>query len=214
MSRVVQLSDLVNIAAITWGIRSFDLARSNPDTGSTQVAVLGPMRRTCAIVSNEREEDPEVIAQWRALQHALAGQVNRLAVWDFGNPEPRGTARGEWRAAARAPAGASSIVLDVSAGQNGRTLLIGDWIGVGQDSEGPARQLLHVQASTAVIANQLSVEFSPPLRASVSAGAPVLWDRPTCLMRRSSGEASWKATPGEWNPFEGGHSLDLMESWE
>ncbi len=214
MSRVVQLNEVVNIASITWGIQSFDLTSTNPDTGSSQVAVLGPTRRTCAIVSNEREEDPEVIAHWRALQHALNGQVNRLAVWDFGNPEPRGTARGEWRAAVRAPAGASSMLVDVSAGQNGRTLLIGDWIGVGQDSEGPGRQLLHVQASTSVAANQMLIEFAPALRLSVAAGAAVVWDRPSCLMRRMSSEASWKATPGAWSPFEGGHSLDLGESWE
>ncbi|KTT23237.1 hypothetical protein [Pseudacidovorax intermedius] len=214
MSRVILLDDLVNIASITWGLLSFDLTKSNPDTGSTQVAVRGPMRRTCAIVSNEREEDPEVIAHWRALQHAMNGQVNRLAVWDFGNPEPRGTARGEWRTAARVPAGASSMLVEVSAGQNGRTLLIGDWIGVGQDSEGPGRQLLHVQASTVVAGNQMAIEFAPPLRLSVAAGAAVVWDRPSCLMRRTTAEASWKATPAVWAPFEGGHSLDLAESWE
>lgn len=83
MSQIITLPDDINIPTLTFGVISYDLAHENPDTGSTQVAVLGPPRRTCSIVSNEREEDPEMIGRWRALLHALRGRVNRLAVWDL-----------------------------------------------------------------------------------------------------------------------------------
>lgn len=210
MSVIVALPDDINIASMEWGLMSFDLGNTNGDTGSTQVAVLGPQRRTCAIVSNEREEDPEMMARWRVLLHAMRGRVGRIAVWDVRSPEPRGTARGAWTAAAATAAGATSVTLAI-AGQNGRTVLMGDWIGVHQDATGAARQLLHVQADAVVQGGAVTLQFEPALRVSLAAGAVVVWDRPTCLMRRTSNETSWKDTPGN---FQGGYSLDLLESWE
>lgn len=210
MSVIVELPSDINIASMEWGLMSFDLGNTNADTGSTQVAVLGPLRRTCAIVSNEREEDPEVMARWRALLHAMRGRVGRIAVWDVRSPEPRGTARGMWTVAAATPAGATSVAL-TAAGQSGRTVLLGDWIGVHQEATGAARQLLHVQADAVVQGGAVTLQFEPALRVSLPVGAMVVWDRPTCLMRRTSNETRWKDTPGD---FQGGYSLDLMESWE
>ncbi|RYF82066.1 MAG: hypothetical protein EOO29_08360 [Comamonadaceae bacterium] len=210
MSQVIALPDDINIASLTLGMVYFDLGHANPDTGATQVAVLGPPRRSCAIVSNEREEDPDMIGRWRALVHALRGRVNRLAVYDALHPEPRGTARGAWTAVAAA-AGANAITINAGAGQNGRTLLQGDWIGVQQESTGAGRQLLHVQADAVVAGGQMTVQVEPALRLSLPAGSAIVWDRPTCLMRRTGAETKWTGTPGD---FEGGYSLDMLESWE
>lgn len=214
MSQIILLPDDVNITSMTPGLAFFDLVHTNPDTGSTQVAVLGPQRRTWSIVSNEREEDPEMIARWRALVHSLRGRVNRLAVWDVANPEPRGTARGAWTAGAAVAAGSSAITINAGASQNGRTLLQGDWIGVQQDSAGAGRQMLHVQADAVVAGGQMVVQVEPALRLALPAGSPIVWDRPTCLMRRTGSDASWKSSPGMGQAFEGGFSLDLLESWE
>lgn len=214
MSQIITLPEDVNITTLTFGLVSYDLPHSNPDTGSTQVAVLGPQRRSCSIVSNDREDDPEMIGRWRALLHALRGRVNRLAVWDVANAEPRGTARGAWTAGTLAAAGSTAITIIAGAGQNGRTLLQGDWIGVQQDSTGAGRQLLHVQADAVVAGGQMLVQVEPALRVSLPLGSAIVWDRPTCLMRCTGAEVSWKSTPGHMQSFEGGYSLDLLESWE
>lgn len=214
MSQIITLPDDVNIPTLTFGVISYDLAHENPDTGSTQVAVLGPQRRTCSIPSNEREADPEMIARWRALVHSLRGRVNRLAVWDVANPEPRGTARGAWTAAALAAAGSSSITISAVGAPDGSTLLQGDWIGVHQSSAGAGRQLLHVQADAVVTGGQITVQIEPVLRLALPVGSAIVWDRPTCLMRRTGNESSWSSTPGLGQAFEGGYRLDLRESWE
>lgn len=191
-----------------FGIQTFDLSFASGDTGATQVAVLGPPRRTCTLVSEERIPVPQEAALWRAMVHALQGQVNKLAVCDLLHPAPRGTARGSWTAQA-APAGASALTIQAGAAQAGRTLLQGDWIGVNQGSI--HRQLLHVQAdSVANAAGVLVVQVQPALRVAVAAGSAVVWDRPTCLMRRTSAQTQWTSEARS----QGGFSLDLIESWE
>lgn len=205
---IVQIPEELSILRQDFGIRTFDFGFEGSDTGATQTVMRAPPRRTCSIVSNDRELMGEGAA-WRVLLHALRGRVNSLAVYDITQPEPRGTARGAWTAGA---AGAGSAVMTINAGvaQAGQTLLAGDWIGVNQQANG--RQLLHVQADTAVDGNGwMLVTFEPVLRLAVAAGSAVAWQRPTCLMRRTSGETSWSTHPGE---FEGGFSLDLMEDWQ
>lgn len=205
---IVTLPLDIPVVSQTFGLTWYDLEHSNPDTGASQVKVLGPPRRTCSIVGNERE-DPEAAPRWRALVHALRGRVNQLAVYDLLNSEPRGSARGAWTAAATAAAGAATLSISVGAAQDGRTLLQGDWIGVNQ--AGTGRQLLHVQADAVAAGGLLVVSVEPVLRLSVAAGSPIVWDRPTCLMRRTTRDTRWTVRPGE---LEGGFGLDLQESWE
>lgn len=191
-----------------FGIQSFDLSFSSGDTGSTQVAVLAPPRRTCALVSQERIPVMAEAAMWRALAHALRGRVNVLAVHDVLQPAPRGTARGNWTAVA-AGAGASALSIQLGAAQAGKTLLQGDWVGVNQGSI--HRQLLHVQADAVANATGLiTVQFEPVLRIPVAAGSIVVWDRPTCLMRRTDSKSTWSSE----SRSQGGFSFDLVESWE
>lgn len=205
---IVQIPEELSILRQDFGIRDFGLTFPGGDTGATQTTFRAPPRRTCSIVSNDRELDGESAA-WRVLLHALRGRVNTLAVYDISRPEPRGTARGAWTASA---AGAGAAVMTINAGvaQAGQTLLAGDWIGVNQQSTG--RQLLHVQADTVVDGNGwMLVTFEPVLRIAVAAGSAVVWQRPTCLMRRVSDETSWSSHPGD---MEGGFSLEFMEDWQ
>lgn len=208
---VLQIPDELNVVRQVMGITSFDAEFANSESGASQVAVMGPPRRTCSFVSNEREAEAEVIGAWRALVHAMRGRVRRVAVYDIQRPHPWGSARGVWTLAAPAAAGAATLTLSVGAGQDGTTLTRGDWIGVGQDSEGPAHQLLHVQAGAVVEDGLLVVSFEPVLRVALSNGAPVVWDRPTCLMRRTTADTQWTGYPAD---MVGGFSLDLMEAWE
>ncbi len=206
---IIQIPSDLAIVRQDFGIRTFDLSFTNENTGAVQTSVFGPPRRTCSLVGNERAE-LESGASWRALIHSLRGRVNQLAVYDTIQTRPRGTARGAWVAQATAAAGAASIVIDLGEDQAGRTLKQGDWIGVNQLAN--YRQLLHVQAdATADGSGLIGVSFEPVLRVAVAAGSVIVWDRPTCLMRRVSGDSTWGTHPSE---LQGGFSLDLMESWE
>ncbi|QHJ00122.1 hypothetical protein GT347_20340 [Xylophilus rhododendri] len=193
-----------------FGEQRFDLSFGSGDTGAQQHRVLAPPRWTCGLTAEQLLEAPAAAA-WRRLVLSLQGRVNQLAVSDLLNHVPRGTARGNWVAQSGALPGAMGMWVAMGGDQVYRTLLEGDWIGVGQDAAGPARQLLHVQADTAADgAGNAYVQFVQPLRIAVQAGAAVVWDRPTCLMRQTGTARGWSSSQG----FQGGFSLDLMESWE
>lgn len=205
---IVLIPEDLSILRQDFGIRNFDLTFPGSDTGATQTNFRAPPRRTCSLVSNEKEalEDG---AAWRVLLHALRGRINTLAVYDIMQPEPRGNARGTWTCSGGAAAGAASMVIS-AAGQVGLTLLAGDLFGVNQSANG--RQVLHVQADATVAGNGLmTVTFEPVLRLAVAAGSAIAWQRPTSLMRRITDETSWAMHPGD---MEGGFSLDLMEDWQ
>ena len=86
---IVTLPPNLPVKRQDFGLQTFDLSFSSGDTGSTQVAVLAPPRRTCALVSEERIPSMSEAAQWRALAHALRGQVNVLAICDLLQPVRR-----------------------------------------------------------------------------------------------------------------------------
>jgi len=208
---IIQIPEDLSIARQDFGLRYFDLTFGGSDTGAVQTVARAPVRRTCSLVGNEQDL-PENAAAWSVLLHALRGRVNQLALYNATQPEPRGTARGNWTTVGATAAGASTMVIAMGADQAGQTLLAGDWIGVGQASVGPSRQLLHVQADAmADGAGNAAVSFEAVLRVALAAGAPVAWYRPTCLMRRTTEESTWGMHPGQ---LVGGFSLDLMESWE
>lgn len=201
---VITMPATLRVSKQDFGVRRFDLSFESGDTGATQTAVLAPPRWTCALGSPEQIQ-PHQAAQWRAMVLALDGRVNQLAMHFRASPQPLGTARGEWLAVATAAAGATTLVVSAPGG----TLLAGDWIGVHQ--AGTARQMLHVQADTAVVGGQMQITFKPALRTSVPAGSAVVWDRPTALMRQTGNTSGWVDHPGR---YQGNFSLDLMESWE
>ncbi|MBT2321288.1 hypothetical protein J7E62_02805 [Variovorax paradoxus] len=190
-----------------FGHQNFDLEFSGGDAGASQVVVNGPPRWTCSLLSNEML-DLDQAAAWRALVLSLKGRVNFLAVSDLLNPAPRGTVRGGLTAAVGAAAGSSTLQIYAGSGQAGKTLRLGDWIGVNQG--GSNRQLLHVQQDAVVDGNGIiTVTFEPTLRVAVGSGSAVAWDKPTCLMRRNEQSGSW-ASEGA---VQGGFSLELMEHW-
>lgn len=204
---IVALPPSLLVSQHSFGMRRYDLTFAGGDTGATQTAVLGWPRRTCSLSSPELIR-PEQAALWRTFLHSVAGRVNHVAVYDRLNPAPKGTARGNWLAAAPASAGAKTLVIAAGSGQAGRTLLAGDLVGVNQ--QGTNRQVLHVQADSVVAGSGLvTISFEPALRIPVVAGSAVVWDAPTCLMKSESDADSWTVSRG----FQGGFSLDLLEQW-
>lgn len=191
-----------------FGQRRFDLNFAAGDAGVQQTRILAPPRWMCTLVGDEFNSATEAAA-WRVLIMALRGRVNQLEVYDQLNPAPLGTARGTWTANGGAAVGATSIAVSCGVGQAGKTLLKGDWFGVNQSSTN--RQLLQLQADVALDGSgNGTFIFEPALRVAVANTSSVVWDKPTCLMRQVSGDSRWTNT----RPFQGGFSLDLLESWE
>jgi len=193
---------------LAWGQRRFDLRFENGDSGSGQSRLVAPPRWTAALSCPDALTAADA-AVWRALVLGLNGRVNQLALYDLGNPAPRGTMRGTLTLASAASAGATSITLTGGAGQAATTLLQADWLGLGQS--GSQRELLAVAAdATADGSGLITVSLVSPLRWAYSSGASVVWDKPTALFRQTTDASTWTHE----RAIRTGYTLDLMESWE
>jgi hypothetical protein len=143
--------------------------------------------------------------QWQALLLQLRGRTNQLAVWNMGRPTPLGTMRGTMTASA-ASMGATSMTI-TAAGQGSKTLLAGDYLGVGA---GVTQQVVMLTAdATAVASGVITVSFEPALRNALSTGDVVTWDKPRALFRRTDSKAGWEYEPG----IVKGMSMGLLEDW-
>jgi hypothetical protein len=157
-------------------------------------------------VSITATPDPTQIGRWKALLLQLRGRTNQLALWDKGREQPIGTMRGSMTAPATFQ-GATSLTI-TAAGQAGKTLLAGDYLGVGT---GLLQQVVMVVADAVANASGvINVVFEPALRNSLSAGAVVTWYRPCALFRRQDSTSQWENKPGG---IVDGLSLDLLEDW-
>ena len=115
-----------------------------------------------------------------AFINAMRGMTNTVNLYHFGRKTPQGTMVGSPTCNA-ASQGAASVTL-ASAGA-GATLLAGDMIGV-------SGQLLQVAAdATANGSGVITVTLVNRLRAAVTGGSAVTWDRPTVPFRLVSSPA-------------------------
>ena len=206
---VITLPASLSTATMKWGQRRFDMNFSSGDAGTVQARVLAPPRWTLSFTAADALTATQA-ADWRAMILDMDGQVNQLAVYDFGNPIPQGTANsGSWTMNATATAGATSMQINLGVGNAGKTLLKGDWVGVNQSAI--SRQLLHVQSNaTADGSGIITISFKPFLRVGVTSGTSVVYNQPTALFRRSGADTQWSHD----GAVRGGYSLDLVESWE
>lgn len=147
---------------------------------------------------------PATAGPWQTLLLMLRGRTNQLALWNMGRPVPLGTMRGVMALSGAAAQGATALSI-LSAGQGGKTLLAGDFLGIGA---GLTQQVVMVlfdavaDGSGAVV-----VVTEPPLRNAAAAGALIVWNRPCALFRRKSSVSQWDYEPGT----VGGMMLDLLE---
>lgn len=107
----------------------------------------------------------------RAFWHRFRGQAHLLRCWHVYHPVPRGTLRGTPTAAA-AVEGANSLVIT---GSSGETLLEGDFLEVTLSDAGT--QLIEVASASGT--GTITIGLVAPVRKSVSAGATVVWNRPS-----------------------------------
>lgn len=93
---------------------------------------------------------------------------NRVRLWHFALPAPRGTMRASPLLNASAAAGAESVSIKSMSG----TLLRGDVIGLADG--------LHIVTDDAAPAGGIgTVSISPQVRYAIAADSAVVWDRPT-----------------------------------
>lgn len=195
------------VRTFNFGQTRFDLEFSNGDTGVSQTRLGAPPRWTAAIVGPQWLTAAEA-AIWKDLILRLQGRVNHLAVYDYDQQAPAGTMRGTLTLASSVAAGATSISVTGGAGEAGKTLLAGDWIGIGS---GYTRQLVNVAANaTANGSGVIALTISQPSRWAQSSGSGVTWDKPTAIFKQRSSSNSWSRE----GSVRTGYSLDLIENWE
>lgn len=122
---------------------------------------------------------PRIFSEAGRLEAFVAsfrGMNNTIALYHFLRPQPRGTMRGTPTAQAAA-AGAGALTINTTAGA---TLLAGDMIGVSG---------LLLQVAADAVANGsgiMAVSIVNRLRAAISGGSAVAWDKPTAPFRLAS----------------------------
>ena len=173
---VLTLPSNLDVMRVDWGQRRFDLRFDSGDAGTGQTRILAPARWTAGLVCPDQLSQAAA-AVWRDLILRLQGRINQLALYDLGNPAPRGTMRGTLTLSTAAAVGDVALAISGGAGQAGTTLLAGDLLGVGS-------LLLQVGADcTANGSGVVTVPIVNRLRTAQSSGASVTWDKPTAEFR-------------------------------
>ena len=155
-------------AAMRWGVNTPRMAWAAPYTGQVQSISHLADRLTCTLSL------PPVRRAEAGPREAYIMELHSAGHWvtmyHRQRPAPVGTMRGSPTVRTSAIAGARTLVIDTSGTP---TLVGGDMLGVGS-------QLLMVgYAGATGVAGVITVPLALPLRAAVSAGAAVTWDKPT-----------------------------------
>lgn len=189
------------VSRLPWGQQRNDM-EFRSIFGAQALEGSGPLW-TAAIEFGDMLESESGAVQ--ALIMQLRGRTNQLALWNLARPAPLGTMRGTMTLSADAAQGATSLSITAGVGQAGKTLLAGDFIGIGS---GLTQQVVMVTAdATANGSGVISVSIEPPLRNAFASGASVTWDKPKALFRRQSSKSSWDYA----SVLASGFSLDLLE---
>ncbi|MBS1170019.1 MAG: hypothetical protein H6R01_937 [Burkholderiaceae bacterium] len=199
---IIQFPDSLAIAKQSWGQKRNEIAFASA-FGSQAQEALAPLWQTTISPPTDRDE---FVGEFQALILRLKGRQNLLALHNLGRPQPRGTMRGAMALSGGAAQGASSLTICAS-GQGGKTLVAGDYLGIGT---GVTQQVVMVtDSATANGSGAITVSIEPPLRNAFASGSVVTWDKPKALFRRSESESNWDYE----DVRVGGMSLSLVEDW-
>lgn len=185
--------------SFTAGVRASVLVSTSPLNGAVQTVELLGDRWLFSL-----EYSPHTLADQSALEafwFRVRGQVNRVSMWHFGRPIPRGTMRGSPSLGSTAGRGSTTLSINTS---DTATMLAGDMLGVGS-------QLVQVAQDTqANGAGVMTLPITSPLRAQVASGTTLVWDHPTAIFMLSSNETRVAYGVGAVHP---GFGVDLVEVW-
>lgn len=178
------------------GLRSNVLLSTSPLNGAIQTLEIPGARWVVSMKLDAAYLDDQAARE--ALLTQIAGQANRVALWHFARPVPRGTMRGSPTLSATAAAGATSLAITTTAAA---TALAGDMFSVGG-------QFVQCVTDTAADgAGAMSMSIRPALRAQVASATAVVWDKPTATFILTSPEVRVGYRPALGDEI----ALDFME---
>lgn len=180
------------------GVRGPASVATSPTVGALYVTPTAAPRFVAVLGFNGQTSAAQ--AQREALFARIAGQTNFVTMWHLLRREPRGTLRGTPTLAASLGQGATQAIITCT---SGATLKAGDLIKIGT-------QTVIVAADAAAVSTSITVDFCNPLRAAVSSGTAVEWDKP---------RIKWLLdTPEVYVPYQQGglgdrFSVAFVEVW-
>jgi hypothetical protein len=187
-------------SAMEWGNSKSITQFTSPYSGAVQSIETGPERWVVSL-----SFPPRVWAKAAAVEtffERLSGGVNRVRLYHFTRPVPRGTMRGAPVVQTAAVRGATTLIL--SSTQPSFTLAAGDLFSAGG-------QLFKVAEDCAAnISGVATVALVHRVRASISAGAAVVWDHPTADFIMPATGSKMGYSPIVSDPMS---QIDFQEVW-
>ena len=193
--------------ALKASVASFCLSKAgvqftSPFNGTTQSVGFVAERWKCSITTPGIATGQSGATE--AYLNLLAGGLNFLRIYHPGRPMPAGTLSGSPIIQTAAARGATQIVLGNCT--PGATLKAGDMLGVAVGT-----QLFQVAFNcTANLAGTMTVPIVNRVRAGISAGAAVTWNKPTALFCCPAMRNDTVHRPG----YLDAAAIDLVEVWD
>jgi hypothetical protein len=188
---VITFPSYLYAAQVDWGQLRNDMeSRSLFGAQAVEVSVpLWTAKLTAPLTSEDTNDATS--GAWKTLLLSLRGRVNQLALWDIGRPVPHGTMRGTMTLNAAAAQGDVALSI-VATGENSKSLLAGDMIGLGS---GVTQQVVMVMADAT---------------SDGSGIIAVTWNQPKVLFRRADSIVGWSYK----DAFQlEGFTINLLEDW-
>lgn len=168
-----------------------DSVTASDPSGTAQTRLYGVPKWGLSLVSPDVMNEARAGA-WKALTLMLRGSVNRVAAFDPSRPVPLGSLRGSPTLSAPLAKGDVTALISAGSGQAGKTLAIGDLVGIGTGF-GTSQLVCAVQPATADGSGALSLRFEAPARRDYPAGTAIVLIRPRAYFMRLQGRAEWGA---------------------
>jgi hypothetical protein len=199
---VITFPSSLKVAKSSWAQQRLDVS-FNSTFGSQAVEGGAPVWAVTLESPAGREADG---GGWQSLIMQLCGKTNQLALWNHARPVPRGTMRGTMTLNSDAAQGAKTLSI-VASGENAKTLVQGDMLGIG--SLLTQQVVMVVADATSNGSGVISVTVEPALRNAFSSGESVTWNKPSALFRRVDSKSGWNY----YGSVVEGFMLDLREDW-
>lgn len=184
MSVIAFPSDFV-VATQTWEQQRNDM-EFRSIFGAQALETSPPLWTSVVTAAPCYEKDS---GSWQAMLMQLRGKTNQLAMPNIGRRTPRGTMRGTMTLNTAAAQGAAALSI-VAAGQNAKTLLKGDLLGLGS---GATQQVVMVVADAISDGSGIiAITIEPSLRNAHLIAAAVTWNAPAVLFRCQEAPAKWQ----------------------
>lgn len=139
-----------------------------------------------------------------ALLFKLRNRQNKISLWNFARPVPKGTLRSAALVKTAVAQGAVQIVLKNALNATGGqcTLLPGDMFSVNG-------MLMMVQDPCTSVGGEITVKVCTRFRKAVAVDTPVIWDKPTADFRIVSGAPSTSYS----TVIQEETAIEFLESW-